>query len=107
MSDFAAAEVAATISKFVRMRRFSSDTGNKLLAAFDAWMATHAVRVSITSYDVEEANRLVRRFELVLRPPDALHLALAVRHGATLVTRDLAMARAAETRGIPMEPLPA
>ena len=106
VSDFAAAEVAATISKFVRMSRITPDEAHGLLMRFDAWAATEANGVQTTAVDVLEAGRLVRRFDLKLRAPDALHLALASRHGCELITRDKGMARAAQALGLSVAPLP-
>ena len=107
VSDFAAAEVAASVSKFVRMRLVSPDAGRRLLASFDEWKAREAIFVETTAADIAESDRLVRRFELKLRTPDALHLVLAHRHGATLVTRDRSMSHAAEALGLSTVPLPA
>ena len=107
VSDFAAAEVAASISKFVRMGLVTADAGRELLADFDVWLAREAVQLETSAHDVAAAAELVRRFKLKLRAPDALHLALTRRYAATLVTRDKAMARAAEALGLSFMPLPA
>ena len=106
VSDFAAAEVAATISKFVRMSRITPDEADGLLMHFDAWAATETTGVQTTAADILEACQLVRRFDLKLRAPDALHIALALRNGSKLVTRDKGMARAAQALGLSVAPLP-
>ena len=102
VSDFAAAEVAATISKFVRMTLITPDAAHALLGRFDTWRGGQTVALETTAVDIVEATRLVRRFELKLRAPDALHLALAGRHEAKLVSRDQGMARAAHMIGLPV-----
>ena len=50
--------------------------------------------------DLSRAEQLVRRRELKLRAPDALHLAVALRHRLELVTFDDRMAVAAVALGI-------
>ncbi len=102
VSDFAAAEVAASISKFVRMGLITADAASALLGRFDLWRSSQTVALETTGLDVAQASQLVRRFELKLRAPDALHLALARRHEARLVTRDQGMARAAHMIGLPV-----
>jgi hypothetical protein len=52
------------------------------------------------------AADLVRRFELMLRTPDALHIVIAARMAATLVTRDDRMAKASTAIGLPTVRLP-
>ena len=49
----------------------------------------------------------VRRFDLALRAPDALHLAIARRLDATLVTLDRRLAAAAGELGIAVDELKA
>ena len=99
ISDFAAAEVASAISRRVRMGQTTSQAASEILLRFDRWSVADATSVQTTTADIAEAARLVRRFELRLRAPDALHLALARRHDADLVTRDQGMIRAAEMIG--------
>ncbi len=48
--------------------------------------------------DARLANAFVRRFALMLRAPDALHLAISQRVDATLVTLDSRLASAARAR---------
>ena len=50
------------------------------------------------------ADALVRRLDLGLRAPDALHIATARRLGATLFTFDLGMASAARMLGLSLLP---
>jgi hypothetical protein len=53
--------------------------------------------------DVRLAVTYVRRFELALRAPDALHLAIARRLDATIVTLDRRLSAAAVELGIAVE----
>jgi predicted nucleic acid-binding protein len=100
ISDFAAAEVASVFSRLVRMGLLASADASARLAEFDAWRATTSSLVDIGASDARLAYIYVRRFDLRLRAPDALHMAIARRLDATLVTLDRRMARAAEELGI-------
>jgi uncharacterized protein len=100
VSDFAVVEVAATLSRFVRTRSFDAAAASARLTEFDAWRAGTATAVDVRSSDVRLAYTYVRRFELMLRAPDALHLAMTQRLGATFVTLDRPLIRAAAALGI-------
>jgi predicted nucleic acid-binding protein len=99
VSDYAAAEVASGLSRLVRMGQLSADAGRNRLARFDSWRSADTYPVAFDNTDVQNAAVLVRRFELKLRTPDALHLAVSVRLGAALVTYDDALADAAAACG--------
>jgi predicted nucleic acid-binding protein len=49
--------------------------------------------------DIAFAESLIRRLDLMLRTPDALNIAIAIRVGATLATFDVRMAEAARKLG--------
>ena len=100
ISDFAAVEVAAVLSRLVRTRTLDAADGNARLADFDAWRTAISSPVDLQAVDALLAGTYVRRFDLMLRAPDALHLAIARRVDATLVTLDRRMAGAAEELGI-------
>ncbi len=95
ISDFAAAEVAAALSRLVRMALLTEADASARLADFDAWRAAMSLPVDIAAADARLACVYVRRFDLRLRAPDALHLAIARRIDTTLVTLDRRLATAA------------
>lgn len=99
VSEFAAAEVASALSRLARTGRVTRDDAAARLADFDAWRAT-LEDIDLTASDVRLAHVFVRRFDLMLRAPDALHVAICRRAGFVLVTCDQRMARAAEELGI-------
>jgi predicted nucleic acid-binding protein len=70
------------------------------LTDFAAWRAGTSAAVEIHSADIRLAYSYVSRFDLVLRAPDALHLAIARRLDTTLVTLDRRLADAARDLGI-------
>jgi uncharacterized protein len=61
--------------------------------------------VDIQASDTRLAYIYVRRFDLRLRAPDALHVAVARRLDAVLVTLDRRMATAAIDLGVTVEML--
>ena len=97
---FAAAEVASAISRLVRIGRLDSADGQATLADFDAWRAVEASSLDVEGADVRLAGVYVRRFDLMLRAPDALHAAICRRLGLTLVTLDRRLAAAARALGV-------
>jgi uncharacterized protein len=103
ISDFAAAEVASALSRLVRTGLLTAELGAARLADFEAWRAATSSPVELHPADVRLAYAYVRRFELMLRAPDALHLAIALRIGATVATLDRRLVRAAEELGVSVE----
>ena len=103
ISDFAAAEVASALSRLVRMALLTDADASARLADFDAWRAAMSLPVDIAASDARLAYIYARRFDLGLRSPDALHLAIARRLDASLVTLDRRLATAAREMGITVE----
>jgi hypothetical protein len=103
ISDFAAAEVASVLSRFVRMALLTDADASARLADFDAWRAAMASPVDLAASDARLAYIYARRFSLRLRAPDALHLAIARRLDATLVTLDRSTATAARELGVAVD----
>jgi predicted nucleic acid-binding protein len=99
VSDFASAEFASAISRQVRTRLFTRDQGQVALDKFDSW-ASAMRRIELTAGDVATAELYIRRLDLVLLAPDAIHIAMSHRAGATLVTFDRAMVIAARALGV-------
>jgi uncharacterized protein len=100
ISDFAAAEVASAVSRLVRMALLTDTDASACLTDFDAWRAAMSSPVDIAPSDARLAYIYARRFDLRLRAPDALHLAIARRLDATLATLDQRLATAAREMGI-------
>ena len=102
ISDFAAAEVASALSRLVRMRLLGTADASSALKDFEIWRATRASAVDVQPADARLAYAYVRRFDLKLLAPDALHLAIVRRLGTTLVTLDGRLADAARELGTPV-----
>ncbi|MCA3563405.1 MAG: type II toxin-antitoxin system VapC family toxin [Methylocystis sp.] len=100
VSDFAFGEVCSAIAIRVRRREIDGNEAEKILFLLNDWIDRNAQRVMIESTDIGQATRFVRKFELGLRMPDALHLALAQRLGLPLATQDRRQAAAAHSLGL-------
>ncbi|OYW91238.1 MAG: hypothetical protein B7Z13_13035 [Caulobacterales bacterium 32-67-6] len=101
VSDFVVAEVSSAISRLVRMRARTADQGDHLLGNLDDWVIASGDLIDIHPADVREATALVRQFDLKLRAPDALHIAICRRIDARLITLDNNLAAAAQAVGLP------
>lgn len=105
ISEFAMAETASALSRLVRMRQMPAEQAQRHLTDLDAWRLADTLDVDIQPSDIRLANIFVRRFELMLRAPDALHAAVCQRLGLTLVTLDRRLAAAARDLGVAVEAL--
>ena len=102
VSDFTAAEFASAAARWVRTQELSASEGRTALDSFDA-LVTRLQRVEMTPSDVAAATMFLRRLDLPLRTPDAIHIAIAQRLGATRVTFDRQKAASARALGTPVE----
>ena len=100
VSDFAAAEFASSIARRVRTRETTIEDARRDLADFDVWVARSTARTDLNASDIAVAITYLRRLDLTLVTPDALHIAIARRVDAILVTFDRAMAVAAGALGV-------
>jgi predicted nucleic acid-binding protein len=100
ISDFASAEFAAVIARRVRVGAIAADQARIGFSLLDAWSARSATRVEISAADGAVAEAFLRRLDLPLQAPDAIHIAIAERIGATLVTFDRQMEAGARALGM-------
>jgi len=100
VSDLAAAEVASALSRLVRTHLIAEADAEARLSDFDAWRSVRAETIDLEPSDARLANTYARRFDLMLRAPDALHAAICRRLDLTLVTLDQRLAKAARELGI-------
>ena len=103
LSELAAAEVASALSRLVRMGEVSNRSAVTRLAEFDAWRSSTTTGIEFQMSDFRLASVFVRRFDLGLRAPDALHAALCRRDDHRLVTLDRRLATAARALGVSVE----
>jgi predicted nucleic acid-binding protein len=100
VSDLGAAEVASGLSRLVRTGALTATEATQRLADFDAWRAGETDNAELDAHDCRLANTYVRRFDLKLRAPDALHAAICRRLELQLITLDRRLAAAARELGI-------
>jgi predicted nucleic acid-binding protein len=100
VSALATLETSSALSRLARMGSITTDGAISRLIRFDAWRAPYSVSPPFGAAEFELADALVRRFELGLRGPDALHLAACLRGGHTLATLDRRLADAAAALGV-------
>lgn len=100
VSDLAIAEAAAGLAARARAQNAGPDLSTANFALLDEWPTKFAEAVEVEQTDIAAANRFVRRPDFALRAPDAIHIAAAHRLGATLLTLDRGMARAAAALGV-------
>jgi predicted nucleic acid-binding protein len=103
LGDFTAVEVASGIARLVRMSVLTGDLATFRLGEFDAWRIGSTSEIVIQTVDIRLSGVLARRFALGLRAPDALHAAVCLRAGLTLVTLDQKLADAARALGVRVE----
>ena len=102
LSDFAVTEASAVFAARARGRKaFTASFANQL-RLLDMLAASLVVPLRTAPADVASATTFVRRLDLTLRVPDALHLAICTRVGAALLTVDAQQAAAATRLGIPL-----
>jgi predicted nucleic acid-binding protein len=102
VSDFAKAEFASAIARSVRIGETARDLASAVFSRFDVWIEQSAEYIEICSADLASASTHLRRLDLNLRAPDAIHVAVAMRIGATLLTFDDKMTAAAKMLGVPV-----
>lgn len=101
LSSWTAAELAGAMGRKVRRRELTAAQADDALAAFDFWRAENCILLAIDDGDIERAEAFVRAYDSGLRAADALHLALAERHGNLItITYDEGLLKAATGFGL-------
>jgi predicted nucleic acid-binding protein len=103
VSDLTIGEHSAAVMTNVRVGRLTAAQSVFLFDGSDAWVDAGALLIEIERDDFRVAIDFVRRADLGLLLPDALHLAICRRIGATLVSGDKRQADAADALGIPVK----
>ena len=102
VGSFTAAEFSSVVSRALRMKMRNAAEAAAILIEFDQWRAQSTAGRPLADADVNRATLLIRDFRLKLRAPDALHLAMVVADGSTLVTFDDRLAEAARAVSCPV-----
>jgi len=101
ISPLVEVEFFSVLARRVRAEELSRRDARRVAERFLGHVKEGAYRylpLEVIHYKV--ASQWLRRFDLPLRAPDALHLAVASQGGIPIVTLDRQMARAAEALGV-------
>lgn len=101
LSSWTAAELAGAMGRKVRRRDLTATQADEALAAFDFWRNENCLPLEADDDDIRRAEAFARIYDSGLRAADALHLALAKRHGNLItVTYDEGLLKAAAGFGL-------
>jgi len=100
LSEWVLTEFASAMSIKVRTGQVGVDGRAAIMAACTRMVRTSFRVLPVSSEDFRVAALHLNDHELGLRAADALHIAVAAAHGATLCTLDRRMAVAATALGV-------
>ena len=103
ISDWVVAEFSAALSIKLRTGALTVSQRSTALEIFGRLIEQSLKILPVESRHFRAAARLADQFALGLRAGDALHLAIAVGHSATICTLDRRLAEAAGSLGINAE----
>jgi len=105
VSDLTVAEFLVGLARKVKLGTLSAQKAEEVRVAFEQHMTERYLqRVPLAGRHSEAAGQLSLQSPVMLRTLDALHLAIAVEHEATMATLDGRLSEAARAIGVKVLP---
>lgn len=102
LSDWTLAEFTSVVAIGQRGGRVPAALRASAELTLNAWIAQRGGALAVESADIRQARSLIQASGAALRAPDALHLAIAMRHGCVVATFDEGLRRACDDLGVPV-----
>lgn len=105
VSDFTEVEYMSAVARLHWMNRVDDAAARTIQARYHQWVDAFTRKVRMSGDDLAVATKWLERLDLNLRGPDALHIAIAARLEARLVTLDHGMLAAARALRLQVQDL--